>query len=376
MAGPQMAVPGVYMRGGTSRALIFHARDLPGGLEDRSKWDPFLIAALGSPDPGGRQLDGMGGGISSLSKIAVVAPSTHAEADVDYIFGQVSIKGQNVSYRGNCGNISSAVGPFAIDEGLVPALGDTALVRIHHVASGKLIHAHVNLQSGLAAVDGEFTIQGVAGTGSPIRLDFLDPGGSATGALLPTGTPQNMLTVKGESILVSMIDAANPVVILRADAVGLRGDESPSEIDSNAALMARLEDIRVTASLAMGITQTEEEARVKVPNMPLVALISPPPAGSNIQVRMISAGQPHKATPMTGAMCLAVAARLPDTVISQVASIAPSGKMLIAHASGILPVDALVENGVASRTTVFQTARRLMQGSVLVPASLMARHSL
>lgn len=365
-----MAVRSVYMRGGTSRALFFHARDLPGGVDNREGWDAVLIAALGSPDPGGRQLNGMGGGISSLSKIAVIAPPTHPDADVDYIFGQVAIKGANVSYRGNCGNISSAVGPFAIDEGLISPTGDSALVRIHHVASGKLIHAHVQLEDGYAAVDGDFAIQGVAGTGAPIRLDFLDPGGSATGKLLPTGHAQEDLIVNGTALRVSLVDAANPVVILRADAVGLRGDEAPGDLDADPALLGRLEDIRVAASLVMGVTASEQEAREKVPNMPLVALISSPPPGADLQVRMISAGQPHKATPMTGAMCLAVAARLPGTMIADVATVAGSGTIHIAHPSGILPVDATVEDGVARQATVFQTARRLMEGNVFVP-----RHS-
>jgi 2-methylaconitate cis-trans-isomerase PrpF len=371
--GGQVGLKSVYMRGGTSRALFFHMSDLPGSVEDRAPWAPIFAAALGSPDPGGRQLDGLGGGISSLSKIAVIGPSTHADADVDYIFGQVAVKGMNVSYRGNCGNISAAVGPYAIDEALVEVNDGEARVRIHHVASGKIIHAHVRVEEGRAAVSGDFAIQGVAGTGSPIRLDFLDPGGSATGLLLPTGQPRQTMMVDGRELEVSLVDAANPVVFVAAAAVGLRGDERPSDIDADPILLALLEELRVAASLEMGVAQTQEEARTLVPNLPLVAIVSAPPQDADIQVRMISAGQPHKATPLTGAMCLAVAARLSGSVVADLIGTIGPGTLRIAHASGILPVDAIVEDGSARSVTVFRTARRLMEGSVLIPAPAMGR---
>lgn len=371
--GGQVGLKSVYMRGGTSRALFFHLDDLPGGIEDRASWGPIFAAALGSPDPGGRQLDGLGGGISSLSKIAVVGPPTHPDADVDYIFGQVAVKDSSVSYRGNCGNISAAVAPYAIDQGLVEISGEEALVRIHHVASGKIIHAHVHIEDGGAAVSGDFAIQGVAGTGSPIRLDFLEPGGSATGKLLPTGQAREILTVGSRALEVSLVDAANPVVIVRADALGMAGNERPADIDAAPALLALLEELRVASSLAMGVTGSQDEARRLVPNLPLVAIVSPPPQGADVQVRMISAGQPHKATPLTGAMCLAVAARLPGSVIADVTGPIAPGTLRIAHASGMLPVDAIVENGVARSVSVFRTARRLMEGSVLVPATALAR---
>src|ERR1700742_4847323 len=179
---PLLSLPAVFMRGGTSRAIMFHARDLP----DRAEWDPIFMAAMGSPDPNGRQLNGMGGGISSLSKVCVLAPSRRPDADVDYTFAQVQIREAAVDYRGNCGNMSSAVGPFAVDEGLVRTDGDTAVVRIFNTNTGKIIRSTFPLVDGRAATDGDLAIPGVAGTGAPVRLDFLSPGGSLTGHLLPT----------------------------------------------------------------------------------------------------------------------------------------------------------------------------------------------
>src|SRR6201996_1630960 len=180
---PLLSYPAVFMRGGTSRAIMFHARDLP----DRAEWDPIFLAAMGSPDPNGRQLNGMGGGISSLSKVCILAPSDRADADVDYTFAQVQIREAAVDYRGNCGNMSSAVGPFAVDEGIVRPNGDTAVVRIFNTNTRKLIRSTFPLQEGRAATGGDLAIPGVAGTGAPVRLDFLAPGGATTGMLLPSG---------------------------------------------------------------------------------------------------------------------------------------------------------------------------------------------
>lgn len=366
---PQIALPAVYMRGGTSRALFFHASDLPGSLDEREGWDAIFTAALGSPDPGERQLDGLGGGISSLSKVAIIAPSCRDDADVDYLFGQVSVQGTTVSYRGNCGNISSAVGPFAIDEGLVAAAGDSAVIRIRNVNTDKLIYAHFALVGGKAAVRGDLAIQGVAGTGAPVRLDFLDPGGATTGRLLPTGQATERLVVPGMApIEVSLVDAANPVVFARANAFGLRGDETPAALSADRDLLDRLDTLRARAAVAMGLVSTLEDARLKVPNLPLVALLScPEEEKADTRVRMISAGQPHKATPLTGAMCLAVAARMPGTLVAEMIRDVPERAIRIAHASGILPVDADIHDGVARRVTVFRTARRLMQGQILIP---------
>jgi 2-methylaconitate cis-trans-isomerase PrpF len=190
----EQAIPAVFMRGGTSKAIIFHARDLPA---DRAAWDAIFTAAMGSPDPYGRQLNGMGGGVSSLSKICVLAPSTRDDADIDYTFGQVLVRENRVDYKGNCGNMSSAVGPFAVDQGLVRVQGDTALVRIYNTNTRKIIHATFPLIDGQTRYDGDLAIPGVAGTGAPIRLDFVQPGGASTGKLLPTGNVIDRLDVPG-----------------------------------------------------------------------------------------------------------------------------------------------------------------------------------
>src|SRR5437870_1172829 len=202
------------MRGGTSKAIMFLQRDLP---RDRSQWDRIFASAMGSPDPNGRQLDGMGGGLSSLSKVCVIGPPTHPDADVDYTFAQVEIRNGSVDYSGNCGNMSSAVGPFAVDEGLVKSDGTEAVVRIHNTNTHKIIVSRFALENGRAAVDGDFVLPGVGGTGAPVRLDFLDPGGAGTGTLLPTGKVVDELTVVSLGrIAVSMVDAANPCVFVAA----------------------------------------------------------------------------------------------------------------------------------------------------------------
>ena len=255
---PLLALPAVFMRGGTSRAVMFHARDLP----ERAEWDPIFLAAMGSPDPNGRQLNGMGGGISSLSKVCVLAPSEREDADIDYTFAQVQIREAAVDYRGNCGNMSSAVGPFAVDEGIVRPNGDTAVVRIFNTNTRKIIRSTFPLQDGRAATDGELAIPGVAGTGAPVRLDFLSPGGATTGRLLPTGRATDRLDVPGIGpIEVSLVDAANACVFVRARDLGLTGRELPEELERDPALLEKLQAVRRQASIAMGIARDEAEAR-------------------------------------------------------------------------------------------------------------------
>lgn len=367
------------MRGGTSRALMLRAEDLP---REREQWTPIFLALMGSPDANGRQLDGMGGGISSLSKICVIGPPSHPDADVDYTFAQVGIRDAIVDYSGNCGNMSSAVGPFAVDEGLVRGAEDAAIVRIFNTNTSKLIVARFAMDGGRAAVDGDFVLPGVAGSGAPIRLEFLDPGGAATGRLLPTGNPADRLSVDGlGEIEATLVDAANPCVFVAADALGMAGIEMPEEIEARPELLARLEAIRVAASLRMGIAPNTESAR-KIPSIPKVAAIAPPRAArtlsgaelaaseTNIHVRMISLGQPHRAVPLTGAMCLAVAARIPGSLAHRLAKPGnnPSDPVRIGQPSGVTVVDAEVsraEHGWHARqATVYRTARRLMEGVV------------
>src|SRR3984885_8577809 len=313
---PLLSLPAVFMRGGTSRAVMFHARDLP----DRAEWDPIFLAAMGSPDPNGRQLNGMGGGISSLSKVCILAPSDRMDADIDYTFAQVQIRDPRVDYRSNCGNMSSSVGPFAVDEGLVRPNGDTATVRIFNTNTGKIIRSTFPLQDGRAATDGDLAIPGVAGTGAPVRLDFLAPGGATTGRLLPTGQPMDRLDVPGVGpIEVSMIDAANACVFVRARDLGLSGGELPEELERDAALLDRLQSIRRPASITMGIARDDAEART-VAAVPIIGFVAPPmdaPTLSgdpiaksqvDLTARFLSNGQPHRALPLTASLCTAVAA--------------------------------------------------------------------
>jgi 2-methylaconitate cis-trans-isomerase PrpF len=380
----QIALRAVFMRGGTSKAVMFRAEDLP---IDRAQWAPIFLGVIGSPDANGRQLDGMGGGISSLSKVCVIGPPTHPAADVDYTFAQVSVTGATVDYSGNCGNMSSAIGPFAVDEGLVKANGAEAVVRIHNTNTNKLIVAHFAMDGGRAAVDGDFALPGVAGTGAPVRLDFLAPGGAGTGKLLPTGNVSDRLEVAGVGeIEVSAIDAANPCVFVAAETLGMSGIEMPDELDGNRDLLDRLEAIRVAASQRMGIALTVEEARHK-PSIPKVAMVTGPRASrtlagelievedADLTVRMISIGQPHRAVPLTGAMCLAVASRLPGSIAHRMARTPNSAEapVRIAQPSGLTVVGASVrrtaEGWVADQATVYRTARRLMEGTVFLRAS-------
>jgi 2-methylaconitate cis-trans-isomerase PrpF len=378
----QRRIQAVFVRGGTSRALVFHRRDLP---PDPGGWDPIFLTALGSPDPNGRQLDGLGGGISSLSKIAVVGPPTRRDADVDYTFGQVEVTRASVDYRGNCGNISSAIGPFAIDEALVSAREPVTVVRIHNTNTRKLIHAHVPVDADHASVRGDFVLDGVPGTGARIVLDFLDPGGAVTGRLLPTGRAQDTLEVPGfGTVTASLVDATNPMVFMRAKDLGLDGTERPHDLDGRTGLPARLEAIRAAGAVHMGLARTSEEATRSSAAVPKIALLATPvayrtlagatvePQAVDLVARMVSMGKAHRAFALTGAMCLAVAARIPGTVAQEAASLAgASGDVRIGHPSGVLSVAAAVEPGaggppVAQTVTVYRTARRLMEGFVLV----------
>jgi len=260
----QIGLRAVFMRGGTSKAVMFRAEDLP---RDRKRWTPIFLSVIGSPDANGRQLDGMGGGVSSLSKVCVIGAPTRPDADVDYTFAQVSVRSATVDYSGNCGNMSSAVGPFAVDEGLIKVDGAEAVVRIHNTNTKKLIVARFAMDDGRAAVDGDFALPGVARAGAPVRLEFLEPGGAGTGQLLPTGNVIDRLDVAGLGVIeVSMIDAANPCVFVAAESLGMTGIEMPDELDANGDLLARLDAIRIDASLRMGIARSaDEDAQAKYP---------------------------------------------------------------------------------------------------------------
>lgn len=376
-------LPAVFMRGGTSKALMLHRHDLPAAQAD---WVPIFLRAMGSPDPNGRQLDGMGGGLSSVSKVCVLSRSSRPDADIDYTFAQVMVKDAHVDYSGNCGNMSSAVGPFAVDEGLVAAADGEATVRIYNTNTDKIIHSTFPVHGGQAVERGELAIPGVAGTGAPIRLDFLSPGGASTGRLLPTGRVLDQVEVPGlGQVEVSMVDAANACVLLSASSLGLTGLEMPGDLEADPVTMERLSAIRLQASVAMGLARTIEEARSRTV-VPFVGFLAPPQDARTLSgdllaadavdltARMISNGQPHRALPLTASLCIAVAASIEGTVAWRAArraaggAAAPGAAMRLSMPSGVLTVGAEVESRAgqwtALRGSFYRTARRLFDGTV------------
>ena len=303
----QSRVPAAFIRGGTSNAVVFDRRHLPA---DEAVRERLFIAALGSPDPYGRQLDGMGGGISSLSKVCIVGPPSRPDADVDYTFGQVAVDRPRIDWSSNCGNMSSAIGPFAVDEGLVEAAGPEAAVVIHNTNTTKLIRARFPVEDGRAAVEGDTAIPGVSGCGAPVDLEFLEPGGAGTGTLLPTGNVLDTLEVEGVgSVPASLVDAANAFVFVDADDVGITGVEMPAALDTSPEVMDRLERIRAAAAVAMGIAATPAEASERFPSAPKIGIAAPPrpaetlsgeaidPAAGDLTARMVSMGNVHRAPP-------------------------------------------------------------------------------
>lgn len=384
----QLKIPAAFIRGGTSNAVVFDQKHLP---HERAVWDEIFLAALGSPDPYGRQLDGMGGGLSSLSKVCVVGRSSRPDADVDYTFAQVLVRDAKVDYTTMCGNMSSAIGPFAVDEGLVKANGSEALVRIHSTNTGKLIHARFPVEDGFAAVDGDLAIPGVAGTGAPVKLEFREPGGATTGKLLPTGEPVTTLDVPGVGrIRCSMIDAANACVFVDPRDIGLKGNEMPEALEQNGAAMKKLDAIRLAASVAMGISKNMDEAAGS-PSVPFIGFVSPPQNSPSLSgeptraddvdltARMLSNGQPHRALPLTCTLCIAVASRIEGSIVHEAARAAggTESSVRIAMPSGVLTVGASVRrvNGAwhAEQGAVYRTQRRLFEGAVLVRSSRVPR---
>ena len=378
----QVSFPATFMRGGSSKGVFFRNADLP---DDPAFRDRILLAVLGSPDPYQRQLNGLGGGLSSVSKAVIIGPSTRPDADVDYTFAQVDVAAPAVHLGSNCGNLSSAVGPFAIDTGLVDADGAEAEVMIHNTNTRKLIRARLPVTDGAPEVEGSLAIPGVAGTGAGIRLDFMDPAGPATGALLPTGRPVDTLsTGEGGTVEASMVDSSNPCVFLQAERFGLEGTEGIDALDADTGLAARLERIRCEAAVRMGLATSPETAR---PNAPMIGLVAPSRsyrtlsgaavAGREavIAARIWSMGRIHRVLPLTGAMCLAVACRIPGSVCAR-ALAERADTLCIATPSGVLPLDASVRTDggavTVEQVTAWRTARILMKGEVFVPRSFVS----
>jgi len=371
----------VWMRGGTSKALIFHSKDLP---QDKNQWNALFLKAMGSPDRYGRQLNGVGGGMSSLSKVCVVGPPSVDNADVDYTFAQIQIDSAIVDYSGNCGNMSSAIGPFAVDEGLFPTTKNGEVcIRIHNTNTKKIIHSRFQVIDNSFEEEGNLAIPGVDGTGSPVQLDFLNPGGASTKRLLPTQNVIDVLTISHHgNFQVSMVDAANACVFIRAVDVGLKGTELPDEIEAQSDLMKLLSQLRLHASVSMGIARTLKEAeRIRV--IPFLVLVSPPQnsrtldgqgvkkADAHLSVRALSNGQIHRALPLTGALCTAVAASIDGSIAHEclVQSNLHDHPLKLAMPSGILQVAAAVKLNEhnqwhAESGSFFRTTRRLFDGFV------------
>jgi len=378
----QVRIPAVFMRGGSSKAVFFHDNHLPRDPEIR---DRVILAAYGSPDSNRRQIDGMGGAVSTTSKVAIISPSKDPDYDVKYHFGQVSVDKPKIGYQGNCGNISSAVGPYAIDEGLVNVEEPVTTVRIHQTNTKKLIIAEVPIRDGLYNEEGDYAIDGVPGRGGKVTLHFVSPGGSVTGKLLPTGNATDIIDVPGMGeITISIVDAANPVVFARARDLGLKGTEI-YEIDGSEEMRQRLEAIRSRGAVILGLASSPEEANEISQDVPKIAFVSEPQeyktvTGNIVQkdeidivARIMSMGTLHKAYAATGAICTAGAAKIENTVLNELLGegVLEAKEIRLGHPGGIIPVGAEVEkegNSYEYKVAVLgRTARRLMDGYVYVP---------
>ena len=307
-------------RAGTSKGLFFHEGDLPASRAGR---DALFLDALGSADPYGRQLDGMGGGISSLSKVVSVRAIDDQDADLAFTFGQVAVDRALVDYVANCGNLTAAVGPFAVDEGLCVRGDGDALVRLRNTNTGKLIHARFPVREGRAESAGSLAIPGVAGTGAPIELAFLDPGGARTGALLPTGRARDVLDSGQASVVVTLVDAVSPLVVVRASDLSLHGGEGPDVLEAIPRLMVAIDSLRRAAGVAIGLADAPGTCPLATPK---VAVVAAPQDYSaldgtlvaatecDLVVRAVSMERLHRAIPVTAALALAVALQIPGTL--------------------------------------------------------------
>ena len=375
-----MKIPCAIYRGGTSKPIFFLEKDLP---RDTGERDRLVLAAFGTPDL--RQIDGLGGADPLTSKVAYIGPPTVPDTDVNYTFGYVGITAPVIDYTGNCGNSSAAVGPFALLRGLIEPAEPITRVRIYNTNTKKIIMAEFEVRDGEFLSEGDFRIDGVPGTGSKILLDFIDSGGSVTGKLLPTGKVKDEIEFPTVGTLtVSMVDAANPFVFVRAGDLGLKGDETLEDFAADAELLRRCEEIRSVVAEIMGIAK-KEEATQKSPGVPKIAVVSPPisyrtPKGKvaasevDVVARMTALQKLHKAYAVTGAVCLGAAAKIDGTIVNEIyREVRPENPpaVRIGHPSGKIQVEIETKktNGQLrlDRAALARTARLLMDGSVHVP---------
>ncbi len=388
---PQLRIPAVLMRGGTSKGVFFIASDLPA---DPGARDRLLLRVIGSPDRYGKHIDGLGGATSSTSKVVILARSARTDSDVDYLFGQVAIDAPVIDWSGNCGNLSAAVGPFAIAAGLVGAPADgMATVRIWQANIGRRILAHVPMAGGEVQEEGDFALDGVSFPAAEVKLEFLDPAdegdGDPGGAMFPTGHTLDMLDVPGLGpIEATLINAGNPTVFVDAASLDLEGTELPAQINGDAALLRRAEAVRAHGAVAMGLAATAEEATAQRPHTPKLAFVAAPsdyrasdgtPIGAHsidLLARIFSMGPLHHAMTGTGAVAIAAAAAMPGTLVHRIAASGADGRVRFGHPSGRLSVGAEAAqvdgHWVVIRVSMSRSARRLMEGWVRVPASAAA----
>lgn len=354
-------IPCVLMRGGTSRGPFFRADWLP---PDPARRDRVLLCAMGSPHE--LQIDGLGGGHTLTSKVAIVSPSRRPGCDVDYLFAQVSVDRAAVDTRPNCGNMLSGVAPFAIDQGLVRGQRGETRVRIFNVNTQSTIDATVQTPDGHPEYEGDARIDGVSGTGAPIRLNFVDAWGKTSGRLFPTGQPRDQV----DGIWVTCIDAAMPLVMVAAGALGLRGDETPAALDTDAGLLARLESLRRQAARRMGMGDVAHSV------VPKPVLVSPGATPDEVVSRYFTPASCHRSHAVTGAIGVATAFVTPGTVACAAAAPRPPGRhrIAVAHPAGRIEIDIDIDAAPAAgsvRTaSLIRTARKIMDGRLYVPAEL------
>jgi Uncharacterized protein conserved in bacteria len=374
-------LPVTIIRGGTSKGVYILEKDLPA---DKAAWEPLLLRLMGSPDK--KQIDGLGGSQSVTSKVAIVKKSDHPGADVDYTFAQVSVDKPLVSYKGNCGNISSGVGPFAIEKGLVKAQDGFTTVRIYNTNTDKIIAADVHTKDGQVVYEGDFAIAGVPGTASPVKLKFVDPAGTLGKGLLPTGNAVDTLEVPGYGkVEVSIVDAANPLVFARAKDLGLTGKELPDDLNADAEKLELLEKVRGLAAVKLGLIDDYTLSPWDTPGIPKMTFVAEAddyvtPDGKEIKKEqidllshMMSMQKTHPSYAMTGAMCTAAAAVIPGSIVNQVLPKDVDTQFIrIGHPAGILECGVdFTENGPIPEiedTFGFRTANLLMEGTAIIRA--------
>lgn len=385
---PQIKIPATYMRGGTSKGVFFNVHALPAVFQvpgpDR---DAMLLRVIGSPDPYAKQIDGMGGATSSTSKSVLVQKSDRADHDVDYLFGQVSIDQPFVDWSGNCGNLSAAVGPFAINEGLIDSAriphNGTAIIRIWQANIEKTIIAHVPIANGEVQETGGFELDGVTFPAAEVLLEFMDPADSGDGAMFPTGELIDTLDVPGlGSLEATLINAGIPTIFLRAEALGLTGLELQDDINNDADRLAQFETIRAIGAMKMGLITdlAEAETRQHTPKIAFVAQASDYIASSgkavsaeniDIAVRALSMGKLHHAMMGTAAVAIGAAAAVPGTIVNEAAGGGERVFVRFGHPSGTLRVGAeaaqTASGWIATKASMSRSARVLMEGFVRIP---------